>query len=378
MSTSTSLAVYQRIADPISGAAIYGKEIAKSRLCNCENESQGIVLAMECFARGVTALQLAEDYHIIEGKLSMRADAMLAGFNERGGKFRVVNRTADCAEIELTLDGQTIVEKLTWEEAQQEPHPFTHDKAGKKILKKNWATPRARRQMLWARVVSEGVRTLCPGVNRGRYTPEEVEDFDGETNGHANGNGHAKPAAKTTVTTSTAREVATDVAADANVVDVPFEEASDIPASDGAVVYCSADQSTKLKELWGQLGVSTEDRAKQLAKRGVQVCRSLTAEQAAELIGKLEAVAAKANEPCPPELVEQIKSKLAEVNQAEPGIVEKIKAKLAPAGYTKIAELTRGDAQSLLAALTGNTMQAFFGVSLWPSPKPKEPNASKN
>jgi hypothetical protein len=34
------------------------------------------------------------------------------------------------------------------------------------------------RQMLRARVISEGIRTVYPGVAVGIYTPEEVNDFD--------------------------------------------------------------------------------------------------------------------------------------------------------------------------------------------------------
>jgi hypothetical protein len=34
------------------------------------------------------------------------------------------------------------------------------------------------RAMLRARVVSEGIRTIFPGVLGGLYTPEEVQDFD--------------------------------------------------------------------------------------------------------------------------------------------------------------------------------------------------------
>lgn len=374
MVASTSLAVYQRIQDPISGAKSYGKDIALSRLCNCENEAQGVVLAMECFARGVTALQLAEDYHIIDGKLSMRADAMLAAFNERGGKHRIVSRTADCAEIELTLDGQTISEKLTWAEAQQEPHPFKKDG---KTLKTNWATPRARRQMLWARVVSEGVRTLCPGVNRGRYTPEESDDFEeGAVNG--NGNGH---------TVKQKVEVATDVAADAQdaaqgeVIDVQVEEPTSKVAEPTATEtaafiagQCTADQSNRLKELWGLLNVSVEDRDKQLAKRGAKVARNLTSEQAAELIGKLETVWSnkqRLDGPCTPELANQVKVKLQEAEQQLPGTVAKVTAKVKAAGFQELVELRYGDVKELLDALTGGTMEQFFMVDLWPAKRPE-------
>ena len=45
-------------------------------------------------------------------------------------------------------------------------------------LKDNWSTPRRRMQMMWARAVSDGVRTVCPLATRGHYTPEEAVDFD--------------------------------------------------------------------------------------------------------------------------------------------------------------------------------------------------------
>jgi len=57
--------------------------------------------------------------------------------------------------------------------------------AGRKIykskndeLKFNWSTPRKRKQMLWARLVSDVVRAIAPQVVKGIYTPEEVADFD--------------------------------------------------------------------------------------------------------------------------------------------------------------------------------------------------------
>ena len=48
-----------------------------------------------------------------------------------------------------------------------------------KTYKDNWATPRSRMQMLWARVVSDGVRTMAPEICSGIYTPEETADIVG-------------------------------------------------------------------------------------------------------------------------------------------------------------------------------------------------------
>ena len=146
-----------------------GKYIAGSGMFGCKNEAQGVVLAMTCHMENITPIQFNRIYHMIDGKPSMRADAMLADFNKRGGKHEVLQRDATAASVKL--NGTTF--SLTWEEVKKEP--FVYQKDGK-TLKTNWASPRARMQMLWARVVSDGVRAVMPEVAAGIYTPEEVED----------------------------------------------------------------------------------------------------------------------------------------------------------------------------------------------------------
>ena len=44
---------------------------------------------------------------------------MLAELRARGGKHRVIERTADKAAVEIDYDGQTYVESLTWEDARK-------------------------------------------------------------------------------------------------------------------------------------------------------------------------------------------------------------------------------------------------------------------
>lgn len=168
------LSIYERMTDPLAAVEQLGNAIAQSAMFGCSNPSQGKVLAMACLVDGKSPIEIAQKYHIIEGNLSKKSDAMLAEFRERGGKHKLVFRTSDHAEIELSIDGQTQSFSLNWTEAQQEPFVFTK----KRTIKKNWATPRSRMQMLWARVVSDGVRVMCPEVVAGTYTPEEIADFD--------------------------------------------------------------------------------------------------------------------------------------------------------------------------------------------------------
>ena len=102
----------------------------------------------------------------------MRADAMLGRFNAAGGKHKLISRTSELAEVELTKDGETQRFALSWVDAQKEP--FTRGKDGG--IKDNYATPLKRKQMLWARVVSDGVRAMDPGIVCGADTPEELDD----------------------------------------------------------------------------------------------------------------------------------------------------------------------------------------------------------
>ena len=187
------LTIYDRVSDPQAFLKEMGKTILHGKMFGVDNASQGEILALECAVRRMPPLALAERYHFIFGKLSMKADAMLADFRQKYGGRHVQNcRDSNEASITLILDGQEQTYSLTWEEARQEP--FVYDGKAKDVLlkllaglpqsetlkiKEKYVTPRSRSQMLWARVVSDGVRAMAPEVVAGYYTPEEIEDFEG-------------------------------------------------------------------------------------------------------------------------------------------------------------------------------------------------------
>lgn len=174
---SNELSLFSNVPDPASFCLNMGKAFAESGLFGVKTVPQGIVLAMACLAEKQSPIAIINTYHIIANRLSMRADAMLARFRQRGGRHRIVTRTGDVAEVELTLDGEKQSFRFTLDEAKKEP--FYWDKAGK-TPKDNWATPRGAMQMLWARVVSDGVRAMAPEVVQGSYTPEELSDEPAE------------------------------------------------------------------------------------------------------------------------------------------------------------------------------------------------------
>jgi hypothetical protein len=166
------LSLYQRIGDPMAAIEKLGEIIAYSGLFGCSKKEQGQVLAMQCLVEGKPPLELAKTYHLIEGKLSMKADTMLARFQMSGGKVQWIERTNDRVKARFVHNGNEVSIEHTLDEHRASGTALGQN--GK--LKDNWR--KFPRQMLTARVVSEGVRLLAPEINFGIYTPEEVSDFD--------------------------------------------------------------------------------------------------------------------------------------------------------------------------------------------------------
>lgn len=160
-------------ADTLPDLFAVGKVLAQSGMFGVSNDQQGFVVAATCQQEGLSLLKFTQTYHVIEGRPSMRADAMLARLLELGGSYSIIARTPERAAIKAEFGKAAAEFTFAWEDAKEEP--FVKDKAGG--YKKNWATPRGRMQMLWARVVSDAVRTVCPLANQGSYTPEEIHDL---------------------------------------------------------------------------------------------------------------------------------------------------------------------------------------------------------
>jgi hypothetical protein len=152
---------------PYSEIAQMGTAIAKSGLFGMKTPEQAIALMLIAHAEGMHPALAARDYHVIQGRPALKADAMLARFHAAGGKVTWGDYTD--ARVSATFyhpQGGTVEIDWTMERA----------KAAGLTGKENWR--HYPRQMLRARVISEGVRTVSPGVAVGIYTPEEVQDFE--------------------------------------------------------------------------------------------------------------------------------------------------------------------------------------------------------
>lgn len=115
-------------------------------------------------------------YQITFGQITMRSEAMLAGFRKMGGDHKIIEMSPERAAISLNRPGgdNWLDFQLNHLEVKQE---VFYDKNPK------YKTPFSRQQMLWARVVSMAIRALAPEVNSGLYTPEESQDIHLEEGG---------------------------------------------------------------------------------------------------------------------------------------------------------------------------------------------------
>jgi hypothetical protein len=141
--------------------------IAKSGLFGVKNPEQAMALMLIAQAEGYHPAIAARDYHVIQGRPTLKADAMLARFQSSGGKVEWREYSDErVTGVFSHPQGGSI--SVTWEIAQAKRIGLYKPGSG-------WEKyPRA---MLRARVISEAIRTVYPGCIAGSYTPEEVSDF---------------------------------------------------------------------------------------------------------------------------------------------------------------------------------------------------------
>ena len=140
--------------------------IAKSGLFGVKTQVQALALMLLAQSEGLHPVTAARDYHVIQGRPTLKADTMLARFQAAGGTVKWDSYTDKAVSATFSHPHGGSV-KVEW--------TIDQAKAAKLTGKDVWQQyPRA---MLRARVISEGIRTVFPGVLAGMYTPEEVRDM---------------------------------------------------------------------------------------------------------------------------------------------------------------------------------------------------------
>lgn len=151
---------------PFEHQMTLAQSFAKSGLFGIKTPDQALALMALCEAENLHPAAAVRDYHIINNKPALKADAMMARFQSAGGKVQWTELNDKTATgVFSHPQGGTV--EITWTLAMAE-------KAG---LTRNPTWKSYPRQMLRSRVVSEGIRTVFPGCVTGVYTPEEMQDI---------------------------------------------------------------------------------------------------------------------------------------------------------------------------------------------------------
>ena len=152
---------------PLEQIGMMAKAVSDSGLFGIKSESAAFSLMCIAQADGIPPIKAAVQYHIIDGKPSLKSEAMLARFQASGGSIRWKERTPQRCTLWLEHPKAGEIE-VTWD--------IERAKAAGLAGRTTWKAYPA--QMMSARCISEGIRALYPACVGGFYTPEEVRDFD--------------------------------------------------------------------------------------------------------------------------------------------------------------------------------------------------------
>lgn len=134
-----------------------------------ETPEKALVLMAIAQAEGCAPIQAMQRYHIIKGKPSKQAWAMLADFTAAGGKVEWHEHGSQCCKATFSHPSASPV-TVEWNLAKAKDAGLSGND--------NWR--KYPENMLHARCVSNGVRFVFPAAANGLYTPEEMQDMDGK------------------------------------------------------------------------------------------------------------------------------------------------------------------------------------------------------
>ena len=142
--------------------------IAASGLFGMKDKNSVLALMAVAQAEGLHPATAARDFHIIQGRPALKVDAMLARFQNAGGKVDWKDYTDEkVTGVFSHPNGGELAVTWTIEQAS---------KIG--LVKPGSGWQKFPRAMLRSRCISEGIRSVFPGSVQGFYSVEEVSDFE--------------------------------------------------------------------------------------------------------------------------------------------------------------------------------------------------------
>jgi len=377
------ISIYNRFSNPVDMMTTRGVAIEMSGMYGAKNKHQGMLLALTCMVKGVDPISIAEDYHLIHGRLSMKTERMLSNLLDAGASVTILARTPEECAIEVEYQKRKVVYRITWEEAQNEPFPYEGKEewiieqleSGKRPkLKAKYRTPRSRMQMLCERLISDAVRSTDPRCCSGSYTPEEISDFD-ELQGKA-----------IDVEATTIEPVQPAVAvADSPIVYGHIEEVEESTFTTAEPLVdpnkATGQQISEITSLFNDLGVSPDSQLKAFAKRGAADMGALTRDGADDLLNALRAkkeelssqskleqtaTSGEADGPASQAQIDRLRSLISQIGQQDggPETVAKIKQNIGESGLSGLADLSTKEADFFESCLAKKNLQMFFDSQL--------------
>jgi hypothetical protein len=195
-------AVVRYEAMPLAEIEKIGTIIAQSKLFGVKTPAEAIALCLIAQAEGKHPATAALQYHIFNGKPSLKADEMLARFQDAGGEIEYHEYTDEIVAISFSHPQCKKPIRVEWNKSMA----VKAELWGKDVWKKY------PRSMLRSRVISEGVRAVHPRSNQGFYTEEEVESFDTKPKSEPKPKIETKSAPESVITENTGIEDAQVVA----------------------------------------------------------------------------------------------------------------------------------------------------------------------
>jgi hypothetical protein len=239
---STDLAPLQH---SVRDLEVMASKVAKSRLFSMD-ESQAFTLMLLCQSRGIHPIEAVMRFDIIQGRPAMKADAMLAEFQRLGGTVEWVSDNDNPDYQEAVFSHPKLCPK-------PKRVKFSMKDATRAGVngKDNWKKYPA--SMLRARVVSNALRMVSPGIVSGIYTPEEVQDFDPPKRVEAK----VEPPAVAVKSEAEVRDWAARKVEEQTAKYRPAEP----PGPPQPVAYKPKGESlAKTREQWAAMGVAAPDR----------------------------------------------------------------------------------------------------------------------
>lgn len=301
--------MFDQIKDPLEFIKTMGTALAQSQVAGVKNAGQGQIMVWACLSKKKDPFEIAQRYHLIEGKLAIKAEQMLADFRTKfGGKSEWIKTGTDGVEAEIKLTGQ---------DGQVIQYAFNVSTARSAGYVKDGSQWKKRPdQMLRSRCITDAIRMGWPEISGGNYSEEEIYDVNEDFKSASTATS-AKRTTKSAATTTTdpvidvtaepakssavAETVAAGPTSTVQVEQPPFDVDNNAGDSDESTIEADVDTSfdpvsLEIQMIIDKLGSSVAQICKTFnGKLGTTASRidDFTEEHRTAILEKLRAALAK-------------------------------------------------------------------------------------